>query len=283
MRNLLLIACSFLLSWSSLPVQPASAVVVNGQDFALLAQNQINLTNGPITINGNVGVNNPGGLLKLGGINVEIDGTAISDSTILNTGSTINGTLETNHLSGNGTATSVQPAPPLPFANPFPSVPGTDPCVNSAPMMAVPAGQSVTLPSGSCFSQLRLGDNATVTLAAGGTYNFGSVQMLHGSTLASAGPGTADINVKSTFSTEGSNVVDNVNVLDSFNGSNLAIAIGQHSKITGNLEAPNAIIHIHDGSNLFGEVVGLVITIEPSMVTVSPPSCCPAGQECKPI
>jgi hypothetical protein len=272
----------FLLLFSPcLLTDTASAIVVNGQDFALLAQNQINLSNGPITINGNVGVNNPGGLLKLGGINVEINGTAISDFTILNKGSRINGTLKTNHLNGTGTATTIQPAPPLPFVTPFPSVPATDACVDSAPVKTVPPGQSVTLPSGSCFSQLKIGDNATVTLAAGGIYNFGSVQMLKGSTLTTGAAG-ADIHVKKSFGTEGSNVVENVNVLVSFNGSNRAIAIGQNSKITGNLEAPNAIIHIHDGSNIFGEVVGLVITIEPATVTF-PPSCCPVGQECKPI
>jgi hypothetical protein len=248
-----------------------------GLDFAILAQKQVNLTNGPITINGAVGVNDPGGLLKLGGINVIINGTAISDFTILNKGSLINGTLETNHLVGSG-ATTVKPAPPLPFITPFPSV-STDNCVLTAPNLTITA--STTLPSPTCVGQLTIGSGVVVTLAAGGTYNFKGVRMLKNSSIVSSGAST-DIHVKTQFVTENHVMIDHVNVLASFNGNNLAIDLGKSSQVTGNLEAPDAIIHIHDGNNINGEVIGLIVTIEPSTVTVSPPNCCPMGETCKP-
>jgi hypothetical protein len=251
---------------------------VTGLDFAILAQKQINLTNGPITINGAVGVNDPGGLLKLGGVNVRINGTAISDFTILNQGSLINGTLETNHLAGTGTATTVKPAPPLPFINPFPSV-STDNCVLTAPDRTITT--STTLPSPTCVGNLTIGSGVEVTLAAGGTYNFNNVRMLKNSSIVSSGAST-DIHVRTQFVTESMVKIDHVNVLASFNGSNRAIDLGKGSQVTGNLEAPNAIIHIHDGNNINGEVIGLIVTIEPSVVTVPPVGCCPDGETCKP-
>jgi hypothetical protein len=250
-----------------------------GLDFAVLAQKQINLTNGPITINGAAGVNDVGGLLKLGGINVVINGTAIADFSILNTGSLINGTLETNHQAGGGKATTVKPAPPLPFITPFPSV-STDPCVINAPDLTITS--NTTLPSPTCAGQLTIASGVVVTLMAGGTYNFNGVRMLTNSSLVSGGAST-DIHVRTLFVTENHVVIDHVNVLASFNGNNRAIDLGKSSQVTGNLEAPDAIIHIHDGNNIMGEVIGLIVTIEPSMITVTPPNnCCPAGETCKP-
>jgi hypothetical protein len=249
-----------------------------GLDFAVLAQKQINLTNGPITINGAAGVNDKGGLLKLGGINVVINGTSIADFSILNTGSLINGTLETNHLTGGGKATTVQPAPPLPFITPFPSV-STDPCVIKAPDLTITS--NTTLPSPTCAGQLTIASGVVVTLQGGGTYNFNGVRMLKNSSLVSSGAST-DIHVRTLFVTENHIMITNVNVLASFNGNNRAIDLGKSSQVTGNLEAPDAIIHIHDGNNIFGEVIGLIVTIEPSTVTVTPPNCCPNGQTCKP-
>jgi hypothetical protein len=224
---------------------PAAAITEGGRDFLLLAKRSVLLENGPVVINGNIGVNDPDGVLKVGAKNT-INGHVVAHRIIFGTGAKVT-TCEFDVSSGvnprDVCTTMISPVnPPLPIVAwpPFP-VPPVDPCVNTQPDMTVPDGTTMNLAAG-CFRNLRVGDDATLTLSAG-TFNVRSLRLLSGSTLGGA-PST--VNVKGLTVTEGGVTIKDLTL--NTGSRSAAVQIGQNSTVDNVLiNAPNGGVHLHMG------------------------------------
>src|SRR5262245_28019676 len=156
---------------------PAAAVKIGGTDYALFAQCQLGMEDGPTTITGNIAVNEIcgalNGFLRVGAHNV-VNGTATANRMFFGTASTVT-TCEFNVLTGGNASAACGNIPPDPIPpgaslpitawppiTPLPSVtPGaTDFVCQASQTCSPPAGQ---------YRDIRAGDNATINLD-GGTY-----------------------------------------------------------------------------------------------------------------
>lgn len=217
-------------------------------DFLFLAKRSVMMENGPAVINGNIGVNDPDGLLKIGATNT-INGHVIAHRIIFGTGSRVT-TCEFDVSSGidprNVCGTIVSPVnPPLPIVAwpPFP-VPPVDACVTTQRDLTVPAGTTLTL-TGGCFRNLRVGRDATLMLGDG-SVDVRSLRLLRGSTLSGA-PST--INVKGSIVTEGGVTIKDLTLNTASKVG--AVHIGQNNTVDNVLvNAPNGGVHLHMGTML---------------------------------
>src|SRR5262249_38867638 len=163
-------------------VVPAYAITINGVDYTLFAKTTIKMEDGNTTIDGNVGVNDVGGFLRIGAQN-KITGTATADKIFFGTGSTVGHCEFNTSAGGHPAASCATPAPaprPVTAWPPLP-VPVVPNCVNAQPDLTVPVNGTAS-PAPGCFGDVSLKDGATLNLSAG-TYNFKSLRMESGSIL----------------------------------------------------------------------------------------------------
>jgi hypothetical protein len=256
-------------------VVPADAVTINGVDYVLFGKTAIKMEDGGTNVPGNVGVNDVGGLLRIGANN-SISGTATADRMFFGTGAQVTSCEFNTSTGGNpNTVCGTQSAASVPITAwpplPVPLVPS---CVDTQPDLVVPPNGSAS-PSPGCFGDIRLRDGATLTLSPG-TYNFRSVRLETGSTLDGNG---AHVNVKGSLITEPSVTINDVTLTAVAAGTFEAIVIGNSSSVNSSvLYAPNARMHLHQGgiySN--SEFVAVFITVEPIQSTVPTSGCACIG------
>src|SRR5688572_5516127 len=155
-------------------VGSANAMVINGTDFVLYGKNAVKMEDGPTVINGNVRVNEPGGLLRIGAFNV-INGTASADRMFFGTNAKVD-VCEFNTSTGgnpNAVCGTILPFAPLPVAWPPEPVPAAFPVSNTN--LVCPAGGTLS-PAPGNYGELDVKDDCTLTLAAG-TYNFKKIRI----------------------------------------------------------------------------------------------------------
>ncbi len=252
---------------------PANAANLGGTDYVLFAKQRIAMEQGPVEIHGDVGVNDVGGVLKVGAFNV-IDGTATADIMNMPNSAQINMCRFNNNdpNAPNACDLIVKPiVPPLPILPawppaelPVPVIPG---CVNAPNDFNVPA-DGTSLPAGSCRRNVTVGSGATLTLAAG-TYNFNKLTMGNGSTLTGNG---ATVNLQGAFQSAPGSTISSVNITTVADGFE-AISVGNSNTVSNSLfYAPFARIHLHTGGvYTSSEVVGETIAVQPIIIT--PPTC----------
>jgi hypothetical protein len=256
-------------------VVPAQAITINGTDFVLFAKTTIKMEDGPTVINGNVGVNDVGGLLRIGAGNT-INGIAIADRMFFGSGAKVTDCEFNTSTGGNPSAVCGTQSPAvLPITSWPPSpVPVVPSCVNTNPDVIVPAGGSLALAPG-CYGDVDVRDNATLTLSAG-TYNFKSLRLQTGSLLDG---NSATVNVKGLVVTEPGVTINDVNITTVASGTFEAIIIGNSSTLNNVvLYAPNARMHLHQGGVYTNfEGIAVFITVEPIQIGTVPQGCACIG------
>jgi hypothetical protein len=242
-------------------VAPAHAITIDGTDYALFAKTAIEMEDGESTILGNVGVNDVGGLLRVGAFN-NIVGTATADDLFFGTASQVSvcafntsGGVDPDAVCGRQ-AQAITPITAWPPA-PVPTVP---PCVNTWPDVIVHHRDSVSLDPG-CYGDVRIGDGATLTLAAG-TYDFKTLRLENGSLLNGNG---AIVNVKGLVVTEPAVSISGVTI-NSSASRGVVVGIGHGSFLDSVvLNAPNGTVHLHRGV-----VVAFVVEVIARRIVVGP-------------
>jgi hypothetical protein len=273
MRNRMLFGILVLLLCSLAFTAPSTAVNIPGcGEFVLLSQTAIRFEQGPTELFGNVLVTSPTGLIQVGANNI-IHGTVTANTLNLGTGAQID-RCEANVFVGVDPALvcgSVGPAtfPTCPAFPPIPA-PTVDPCVDSAANFTVAAGDTATLPAGSCVGVLRV--NLGGTLNVSGTINVQSVRLLAGSSLI----GPATINVKGQFLTEAGTQMDGL-TLNLVGTAQEILSIGVGSQfLNGLINAPFGGIHLHSSLEFGGsEAISRRATVEPIKNIPPPPKGCP--------
>lgn len=226
-------------------VAVTTATADDARDFLFLARRSVQLEGGPAVIDGNIGVNDPEGLLKVGARNT-INGHVVAHRIIFGTGSRV-ATCEFDVSSGVDPAdvctTIISPVnPPLPLVvwPPFP-VPPVDPCIDTQPDLIVPDGATLSLDT-ACIRNLRVGRNATLILG-GGSFDVRSLRLMRGSTLIGA-PST--VNVKGLTVTETGVTMRGLTINTA--SKREAVDIGQRSVVDNVLiNAPYGGVHLHMG------------------------------------
>jgi hypothetical protein len=261
---------------------PAGAITVDTGvaclgvvDFVLLAERTIQMEGGPVNITGNIGVNQPKSVtglnesIHVGQFN-QINGTALGDRVFSGNAASHIDVVEANLLTGAGDVDTVN----VPTTCTFPfiadlgvttGVTGLDfSCltgVNNGPVTVPDNGTAGPLAPG-CYTDLNVGDNATLTLSPG-TFTFKTVTTGIGSTLASTG--TSNLNVKGLFkSGSGSTVTGLLIRVAATTGE---VQIGNSSTFDSTIFAPFTNVHIRGGAEYSGEIVGKKIVVEPSKNT----------------
>jgi hypothetical protein len=251
---------------------PANAMVINGTDYVLFGKTAVKMEDGPIVINGNVGVNDVGGLLRIGAHN-KIFGTATADNMFFGTGAEVDVCKYNTSTGGNPVAVcgNIPPDPNPPGAGPFPivawppqAVPASFPVTNSN--QVCPAGGALALAPGD-YGGLDVKDNCVLTLAAG-TYNFKKIRLQNGSTTNGAGSTATFVNTNGSIITEPGIDVNGVKMTSVNSGTFEAIVIGNNSTLNDViLYAPNARMHLHQGGVYTNfEGVAVFITVEPIVI-----------------
>ncbi len=267
-----LVACAF--------VAPAGAMNIGGTDYVLYGKTAVKMEDGPVVINGNVAVNDAGGLLRVGAGN-KIFGTATADRMFFGTGSQVD-VCEFNTSTGGDPVAAcgnIPPDPNPPGAGPFPlnawppqAVPVSFPV--SASNQVCPAGGALALAPGN-YGELDVKDNCVLTLGAG-DYNFKKVRLQNGSTTDGAGSTATFVNSNGSITTEPGVTINGVKMTTVNSGTFEAIVIGNASTLNDVvLYAPNARMHLHQGGVYSGfEGVAVFITVEPVIITPPPPQGC---------
>jgi hypothetical protein len=264
---------------------PANAITVDTGaaclgivDFVLLAERTIQMEGGPVVITGNIGVNQPKSVtglnesIHVGQFN-QINGTALGDRVFSGNAASHIDVVEANLLTGAGDVTTVN----VPTTCTFPfiadlgvttGVTGLDfSCltgVNNGAVTIADNDTSGPLAPG-CYTDLNLGDNATLTLAAG-AFTFKTVTTGIGSTLQSAG--TSNLAVKGLFRSGSGSTVSGL--LIRVAATTGEVQIGNNSIFDATIFAPFTNVHIRGGAIYSGEVVGKKIIVEPSR-NITPP------------
>jgi len=294
MRNRFLLGSLVLLCALAM-VTPASAVVVNGTDWVLLAKTGIlmepsddcphiidpaNPPAGKICMNitGNVGVSDVGavntaiGRLLIGAKN-DIVGLARAHNIVF-------GTLSETDTCNFDITSGVAPNPPVCHAKSSPALlpivaawpPGPlgavpiETCVNTAANVTVGIGATQALAPG-CYKDVRINAGGTLNLSPG-LYNFKSLRLIAGATLNGGGVTQTTVNVQSlTISEAGANWNDVFIKTPGTVGQSVSefikIGNGNHLKNVV-LYAPTSAIHLHlgtTGQNI--EAVANFITVQP--------------------
>lgn len=282
MRTKILIGALALLGAIAFVV-PAGAVTINGVDYALFARCKIGMENGPVKIDGNIAVNEicgaQNGFLHLG-INNVVNGTATANNMFFGGGAKVTKCEFNNSTGGDpNTVCGTQAPAVLPITTwaSQPNNPGGIPL----PIPTVTVGANNVLCPPDCspapgdYRDIRVKDNATLTLAAG-TYNARNVLVEFNATLTGAGSTSTALNLTGTFGTEpGANI--NGVTITSVNGQNQG-GLGTTAEVieTGNLTtvndavfyAPFGRMHLHQGGTFLNfEGIAVLITVEPVTIT----------------
>ncbi len=253
-------------------VVPAEAVIINGVDYVLFGKTAVKMEDGGfMSIFGNVGVNDVGGLLRVGAHST-IGGTGTADTMFFGTNSSV-ATCEFNTSTGGNASAAcgtqnATPALPLAVWPPLPVPLAVTPCL---PNLTVAPGTTVALAPG-CRQDVRVRDGATLILDFG-LYEFRSLRVETGATLSGSG---STVNLTGQFLTEPSAAISDVTVTSVAQGTFEAISIGNSSTVNNSLlYAPNARMHLHQGgAYVNSSFVAVLITVEPIVVNVLPPDAC---------
>jgi hypothetical protein len=248
MRNTMLfgpLAILFVLALAA----PAGTISVGGTEYTLLANKLIGLESGPRVIDGNVGVNDRLGTLKIGQ-GVTINGTATAHR--IEAGSNQQTTkCVFDILVGAGAAgclTQESPAP-LPIVDPWPPIAIAPPpaCVATAANFRVPPGETLFLPPG-CYGVVTVGAGGTLTLAAG-TYNVRDLAVQQGGEVDGAGKTETVVNSKKVVTTLHGSVLKGLTLENALSTTAEVLQIGPGSQLDDILlYAPFAGVHIHSGT-----------------------------------
>lgn len=226
---------------------PAAAIDIAGVDYTFFAKTKIQMQNGPSNVPGNVGVNDQGGLLRVGAANT-IFGDAIADRMFFGTSAVVTGRCESNIFKGiDPTVVCLGPAASGPAALPITewppeNVPQVDPfdsCVDIEHDFVVPVGASLPLTPG-CYGDVRIRDGAILTLEPG-DYSFRSLRIENEALLFGGG---ARVAVKGHVVTEPRVTIANVSITTPASRG-VAIVVGIGSSLDGvSLAAPNGTVQI---------------------------------------
>lgn len=282
MRTRMLVVALAVLSALAFVV-PAGAVTINGTDYALFARCKIGMENGPISIDGNIAVNEicgtQQGFLHLG-INNIVTGSATANNIFFGNGSQVGICNFNNSTGGNpGLVCGAQNPAVLPITNWFTGIPLPVPAV-------IPGNQDVVCPP-DCnpvpgdYQDIRVKDNATLTLSPGGVYNARSLLVEFGATLNGNG---AAVNLKNGFTSEAlanindvtitsTNGVTSVNPLLCSGANGLGttaevIETGNGTKVSNSIfYAPCGRMHLHQSGEFTNfEGIAVLITVEPVII-----------------
>jgi hypothetical protein len=258
-------------------VAPADAITINGTEYVIFGKTAVKMEDGAFTIQGSVGVNDPGGLLRVGAQNTITD-KATADNMFFGSGSSV-ANCQFNHSTGGnpGVVCGTQgPTPPLPLTAwpPLP-VPTVTPCL---PNVTVLPGATLNLAPG-CRQNVRVRDGGTLVLSAG-VYEFKSLLLETGSLLDGNG---ASVNLTGTFNTEPGVSIDSVTVTSVATGTFESIEIGNNSSIVNSrFYAPFSRMHLHQGgvySN--SDFIAVYIIIEPIQTIITQQGCACVGEVVK--
>lgn len=275
MRTRIFLGALALLSALAFSV-PADAVTINGVEYVLFARETITMEQGPVNITGNVGVNDFGGLLKVGAFNVINNGglsTATADSIKTPASAQISNCRFNNNdpdlaVVCGTTGAAVLPITVWPLGGQIAQAPQAtiDACVDAALDENVPDNGALDLPAGSCRRNVVVRKNATLTLHAGAAYNFKTLRLDNGATLEGNG---ALVHVQGLVNSNQNVKINDVTITTVGSGFE-AIVIGNSAILTNTiLHAPFATIHLHTGGNYSQgfEAIALVIRVEPITIT----------------
>ena len=259
-------------------VAPADAVVINGVDYVLFGKTAVKMEDGGfMNILGNVGVNDVGGLLRVGAHNA-IVGTATADTMFFGSASSV-AACEFNTSTGgnpNVACGSQGPTLPLPLTAwpPLP-LPAVTPC---PPDVTVAPGATLNLAPG-CRQDVRVRDGATLNLSPG-LYEWKSLRVETGATVNGGG---ATVNLTGQFVTEPSVTINDVTVTSVAQGTFEAISIGNSSAVNNSLlYAPDARMHLHLGGRYVNaSFVAVLITVEPISAGIVIDACVCIGAVAK--
>jgi hypothetical protein len=285
---------------------PASAAVVNGVDYLLLAKNQILMENSDkcpnpppnptalhcMFLQGNVGVSDPNGRIRIGANNIisNAAGTATVTAHEIVFGSFSKVDICRFDISSGadpltvcGTIVSPLPAGTLPLfagwtptSGPLGPVP-VEACTNTATSVTVGAGLTASLPfpgpnaTPGCYKVVTVNAGATLNLSAG-NYKIQLLKVLAGATINGAGVAATTVNVQSPMVTE-AGVKLNDMLLESpgtpaFFSVKEFLSIGNFSTVKNVIfYVPSAAVHLHLGTVGDNfETVANFITVEPIVV-----------------
>jgi hypothetical protein len=245
-------------------VMPGSAFVIGGVDYVLFAKTAVLMQPGPLIFVGNIGVNDAGGLLRVGARNLVL-GTVTADRLRLGVAALAD-TCEFNTPLGGDPATAcgTQASAALPLSPTWPpfAIPDVDPCVGDRGNdFTVEPGEVVTLPAGACFGHVRVKRSGILVLSAGAPFNFESVRLEDGSLLDGRG---AVLTVKGQITTARSVTISAIGITTLARG--MAIGIGAEAALADVLlAAPNGTVQVHRGV-----VVGPGVEILATRIIVAP-------------
>src|SRR5579863_2994248 len=210
--------------------------------------NQTN-TNGNIGANGNVTVN---------GTSASINGT-ISTNLTPAVGSCPDGVSKTGNPTMGALVGLASPyTPPIPPApNPLP------------PVTSYPIGSSETLPPGA-YGNVSITAHSTVTLTGGtvaspSVYTLNSLSLAGNSVLAVTGPvviNLAGVGTATVLDMTGGGFSNTTNIPSDFvinYGGSGSVVMAGGAAAFGVLNAPNAAVSFHGGSNFYGQVIANTI------------------------
>jgi hypothetical protein len=254
-------------------VIPAEAIVINGVDYALFGRCKIGMENGPISIDGNVAVNEicgtQQGFLHIA-INNVITGSATANNMFFGTNAQV-GTCNYNNSTG-GNPNAVCAAQNTPINPPLP--------ITAWPPLPVPTvtpGNTDVVCPPDCnpapgnYRDIRVKDNGTMNLSPG-VYEARSFKVGSGGTVNG---NNAEVNLTGSFGTEGVATINDVKITSIFGQNVLPIGstaevmepgLGAHLNNVV-LYAPFARMHLHLGGVYTNfEGIAVLIAVEPIIV-----------------
>jgi hypothetical protein len=238
--------------------------------------------NSPVTLNGNALLTQDNALAKIGS-HVKIAGTVVADRLFLGTGAVVDQCVA-DIIEGPGVCTTVLgtfSAAPNECKQFTFTPPVVDPCVNSALLVNVPAGQTESLPPG-CYGLVRLGLESTLNLQSG-IYFIRELRMLDRATLsgATSGPRTRLL-IKGEVNIGADSLVQHLDAATAQPTGQLQIG-NNVTLIDVQVVSASAVVHVHTGSILENSVVAAnSVDIEPVQFNAPPPPppiicVCPTG------
>ncbi len=249
--------------------QPADPI-----DYTVVANHMIRLEDFSLVASGNVAVSSVGGQLITGRRVASGDGAhLVSDSVQLGTGSNVYSVFANRYFAKSavvirapGLNQGAVPFPP-PVLFGFPT-PVTAP--STAGSLSVRAFNTITLPPGT-YGKVTVRGQATLVLS-GGTYNFDSLRIFAHSRLLFAAP--TILNIANRASIGGYAVVGPIgpttqptDIQMNFAGS--IWRIGGSSMVTGQINAPAALLVFGSAVLMKGQVIADSIDFKPSVVIES--------------
>jgi hypothetical protein len=242
-------------------VTPAGAITINGIDYVLLANKRIGMESGPTVITGNVGVNDPNGILDIGA-GVRIIGLARAHKIDAGQGALID-SCQFDIKVGLGVCTaSSSPFVPI-VAWPPLGTPVVDPCVDAAADFNVPNGTTLALGPG-CYGLVTVGINATLNLSAG-NYQVLDLNLGQGATIDGAGPTSTIVTSKKVVTFQANNTISDIRIQTPIVTASEVIQIGNGSQVNNAiLYAPFGKLHLHTASFGTGtELIANTMQIQP--------------------